>query len=191
MVNKFISKGKQILISPQSTILSAATVIMLMIVASRVLGLVRQRALAYYFTAEELSLFFSAFRLPDLVFEILVFGTFTSAFIPVFTRVLKDSDKEAWKLASSIVNIGLVLFAFAAILIGILAEPVYTFLTPGFNPAEQQVVIQLSRILFLAQGFFVISYVLAGSLESMKRFTVPAMAPIFYNLGIITVTIMF
>jgi putative peptidoglycan lipid II flippase len=191
MVNKFISKGKQILISPQSTILSAATVIMLMIVASRVLGLVRQRALAYYFTAEELSLFFSAFRLPDLIFEILVFGTFTSAFIPVFTRVLKDSDKEAWKLAASIVNLGLVLFAFAAILIGIFAEPVYTFLTPGFNPVEQQVVVQLSRILFLAQGFFVISYVLAGSLESIKRFTIPAMAPIFYNLGIIAVTILF
>ena len=56
---------------------------MVMIVASRILGLVRQRVLANYFAPDELSLFFAAFRLPDTIFEVLVFGTFSSAFIPV------------------------------------------------------------------------------------------------------------
>ena len=62
--------------SPQSSVLSAATIIMIMIIASRALGLVRQRTLAHFFAPNELSLFFAAFRLPDLVFEVLVFGSF-------------------------------------------------------------------------------------------------------------------
>ena len=73
MVGKIISKGKKLIFSAQTSVLSAATIIMLMVVASRVLGLVRQRVLAHFFGAEELSLFFAAFRLPDLVFEVLVF----------------------------------------------------------------------------------------------------------------------
>ncbi len=74
MVSKFIKKGKGIFTAQQSTILSAATIIMMMIVVSRVLGLVRQRTLANFFTPDEISLFFAAFRLPDTIFEVLVFG---------------------------------------------------------------------------------------------------------------------
>src|SRR3989344_8102161 len=96
MVNKILLKGKRFLTSPQDSVLSAATIIMLMVVVSRVLGLVRQRALAHFFVPNDLSLFFAAFRLPDLVFEVLVFGTFSSAFIPVFTRSLKKGEKNAW-----------------------------------------------------------------------------------------------
>ena len=76
MVNKLFNQGKKMLTDPQNSVLSAATVIMFMVVASRVLGLVRQRTLAHFFTPEELSLFFAAFRLPDTIFEVLVFGTF-------------------------------------------------------------------------------------------------------------------
>src|SRR3990167_6462073 len=94
-MNKIIKKGKQIFFSPQSSVISAATTIMLMIVASRILGLVRQRVLAHFFVPEDLSLFFAAFRLPDLIFEVLVFGTFSSAFIPVFTKSLKKGESEA------------------------------------------------------------------------------------------------
>src|SRR4030067_2965461 len=109
-MDKIIKKGKQIFFSPQSSVISAATTIMLMIVASRILGLVRQRVLAHFFVPEDLSLFFAAFRLPDLIFEVLVFGTFSSAFIPVFTRTLKEGRQKAWKIAGTIVNIGLLLF---------------------------------------------------------------------------------
>src|SRR3972149_11241336 len=122
MVNKIINKSKNFLLSPQTTILSAAAIIMIMIIASRVLGLVRQRALAHYFAPEELSLFFAAFRLPDLIFEVLVFGTFSSAFIPVFTRLAGSDEKKAWKLASTIVNIGLIIFIILAVLVGIAAS---------------------------------------------------------------------
>lgn len=189
MVNKLLSKGKKILTSPQSSVLSAATIIMFMVVASRVLGLVRQRTLAHFFAPDELSLFFAAFRLPDLLFEVLVFGTFSSAFIPVFTRSLKKGKKEAWRTSAIVVNLGLLIFISFSVLLGFWADPLYKLFAPGFEIQERARIVELARILFAAQGFFVISYVLTGVLESLRRFLVPALAPLFYNLGIILGTI--
>lgn len=189
MVNRFIARSRKLLSSPQSSVLSAATIIMVMVVASRVLGLVRQRILANFFAPDELSLFFAAFRLPDTLFEVLVFGTFSSAFIPVFTKSLKTGTKYAWGIAGRVVNIGLLIFAFFAVLFSISATKIYSVIAPGFSDAGTQQIASIARILFAAQGFFVISYVLTGVLESLRRFLVPALAPIFYNLGIILGTV--
>src|SRR3970040_1140858 len=114
MMKKIIDRGKKLLFAPQESVLSAATIIMVMVVASRVLGLVRQRTLAHFFAPDELSLFFAAFRLPDLVFEVLVFGTFSSAFIPVFTKALKRGNKDAWEIAGTVTNIGISIFLLFA-----------------------------------------------------------------------------
>jgi len=185
VVNKIISKGKEIFVSPQTGVLSAASVIMLMIIASRFLGLVRQRVLAHFFAPSELSLFFAAFRLPDLVFEVLVFGTFSSAFIPVFTKTLKKGEGLAWSVAASVVNLGLIIFVALSLLISFSASHLYSFFAPGFTGPDRETIVELTRVLFAAQGFFVVSYVLTGVLESLRRFLVPALAPLFYNLGII------
>ncbi len=188
-MKKFLSKSKNIFTSPQSSILSAATLIMFMIIASRILGLVRQRILAHFFLPSELSLFFAAFRLPDLVFEVLVFGTFSSAFIPVFTKSLKKKGGQAWQTASTVVNIGLLLFIVFSVLLGFGADNIYSIFAPGYNSVERAEIVQLVKILFAAQGFFVISYALTGVLESLRRFLIPALAPLFYNLGIILGTL--
>ncbi len=174
---------------PQESVLSAATLIMFMVVASRVLGLIRQRVLAHFFVPDELSLFFAAFRLPDLVFEILVFGTFASAFIPVFTRSLKDGKDKAWETAGIIVNIGLIIFVFFSVILSFNADFIYGILAPGYSGEDREMIVGLARMLFAAQGFFVVSYVLTGVLESLRRFLIPALAPLFYNLGIIFGTV--
>lgn len=189
MVKKIIAKGKRLFAAQQSTVLSAASIIMLMVVASRVLGLVRQRTLAHFFAPNELSLFFAAFRLPDLIFEVLVFGTFSSAFIPVFTKSLKKGNSRAWRTAGMVVNISLILFALFALLAGLFADNIYALFAPGFDPTQRAEIVRVARVLFVAQGFFVVSYVLTGVLESLRRFLVPALAPLFYNLGIIIFTI--
>src|SRR3972149_7791168 len=191
MMKKIIDRGKKLLFAPQESVLSAATIIMVMVVASRVLGLVRQRTLAHFFAPDELSLFFAAFRLPDLVFEVLVFGTFASAFIPVFTKSLKEGEKNAWRTASVVVNIGLSIFLLFSLLLGLSAHSVYGLFAPGFVGPEREKIVELARVLFAAQGFFVVSYVLTGVLESLRRFLIPALAPLFYNLGIIISTIVF
>ncbi len=190
MVKNIIDKGRKIITGPQLTVLSAATIIMVMIVASRILGLVRQRTLAHFFEPSELGLFFAAFRLPDLVFEVLVFGTFSSAFIPVFTRLIKKSKSEAWETAGIIVNLGLIIFVFFSTLLIVVSDKLYGIFTPGYEVVERERTAEIARILFAAQGFFVISYVLTGVLESLKRFLIPALAPLFYNLGIILGTIL-
>jgi putative peptidoglycan lipid II flippase len=188
MVKNILTKGKNLILSPQTSILSAATIIMIMIIASRILGLARQRVLANFFSPNDLSLFFAAFRIPDLIFEVLVFGTFSSAFIPVFTKALKKNERIAWNIASTVINIGIVIFFVFAFLFVIFAQSIYRVITPGFTPDQISRVSEIAKILFIAQGFFVISYVLTGVLESMKHFLVPALAPIFYNLGIILAT---
>ncbi len=188
-MENLIAKGKKIINSQQNSVLSAATLIMIMIAFSMILGLVRQRVLASYFTPDSLSLFFAAFRLPDAIFQILVFGTFSSAFIPVFTKTLKEGDSKAWLLAGKVVSIGLAIFLFAVAVVGIFATKIYSVIAPGYGPVGAAEIAFLARILFAAQGFFVVSYVLTGVLESSRRFLVPALAPIFYNLGIILGTV--
>jgi putative peptidoglycan lipid II flippase len=182
---------KKMFFSKQTSVLSAATLIMVMIIASRVLGLARQRVLANFFDANTLSLFFAAFRLPDTLFEVLVFGTFSSAFVPVFTKSLKIGRKEAWETAAYVTNIGLIIFALMALLIIIFANQLYGVLAPGYPLADRDQIVTLTRVIFAAQGFFVVSYVLTGVLESLRRFLIPALAPLLYNIGIIAGTLIF
>ncbi|MBI3397294.1 murein biosynthesis integral membrane protein MurJ [Candidatus Woesebacteria bacterium] len=189
MVRNILKSGHKFIIEPQNSILSAASVIMIMIIASRILGLVRQRTLTLFFPAGDLSLFFAAFRLPDLIFEVLVYGTFSSAFIPVFSKALKKGDSVAWEVAGRVVNIGLLIFGMFAIVFSIFAPSIYSLLAPGYSVSETKEIANLARLLFAAQGFFIVSYVLTGVLESLRRFFLPALAPIFYNLGIIFGTI--
>jgi putative peptidoglycan lipid II flippase len=176
--------------SEQGSIFSAAFVVMVMIAVSRVLGLVRNRVLAHFFSAETLSVYFAAFRLPEVVFEILIFGALSSAFIPTFTSYLSRREhQEAWYITSVSINIALALFLLTAIPFWIFSRPLYQIVAPGFNSSQVEVVARLARILFLSQGFFILSYFLTAVLESFKRFLVPAIAPLFYNLGIILGTI--
>jgi len=184
-----IAKGKKIINSQQNSVLSAASLIMVMIAVSMVLGLVRQRVLASYFTPDALSIFFAAFRLPDAIFQVLVFGTFSSAFIPVFTKTLREGEVKAWLLAGKVVSIGLAIFLFAVAVFGFGAVKIYSVIAPGYGASGTAEIAFLARILFAAQGFFVVSYVLTGVLESLRRFLIPALAPIFYNLGIIFGTV--
>jgi len=191
MIKKVFNKIKSAFSSKQTSVFSAATIIMIMIVFSRVLGLVRQRVLAHFFEVNDLSLFFAAFRLPDLLFEVLVWGTFSSAFIPVFTKSLQKGRKNAWDIAGSVTNIGFLIFLVLALLIIIFADRLYGIFVPGIQTVDRGQVVLIARILFAAQGFFVVSYVLTAVLESLRRFLIPAIAPLFYNLGIILGTIFF
>lgn len=197
MVNKLISKSKKLLTAPQSSIFSAATIIMVMVMASKFLGFVRQRTLFTFFSPADTDLFLAAFELPDLIFEIFVYGILSAAFIPVFSKYLsRGKEKEAWHVAVSSLNLLLVVFAIFALLVFVFANPLYSLITGGFvkglvgaeggfTDAQVSVVVSISRLLLIAQIFFVMSSFLTGVLESFKRFFIPALAPVLYNLGII------
>lgn len=186
MIKNFLKNGGNFLARSQTSILSAATIIMVMVAVSRILGLIRNRVLANFFPAEVLSPYFAAFRLPEVIFEVLVFGALSSAFIPTFTSYFaKNKEKEAWYIASVSLNFAFLIFFVFSVFVYLFAKPIYQLMAPGFDQSQIELVSRLTRILLFAQGFFVLSYFLTGVLESLRRFLIPAIAPLFYNLGII------
>ena len=171
----------------QNSIGSAALVLVLMVFVSRVLGLVRDRLLSSYFGPEELGVYFAAFRIPNALFELLVMGALTSAFIPVYSRyIAKNNEKDAQILASSLINLSLIVFFFLALPVFFGAEWVSRLMAPGFNVDQIRQMSSYTRFMILFQvGPLLIGNVFTGILQSHNLFLVPAAAPVLYNLGII------
>lgn len=170
----------------QSNILSGATVLMVAVFASRFLGLIRDRLLVQNFDTSQAAIFFAAFRLPDLLFQILIFGSLSVAFIPVFTEIMHKKDEtEAFKFASNILNLSLVLFAAVVIVAIIFVGPLNKIFVPGFSGAQKLLTDQTTQIILVAQLILVIGTFFFGIAHTFQRFIIPALAPIFYNLGII------
>lgn len=175
----------------QEDILSAAFVIAASVALSRFLGLIRYRLLASYF-GEDLKLldsFIAASILPDAIFEVFIFGAIALAFIPVFSQYLsKEKLEKAWNYSSEMISIGLVLFLVVALVIGVFASLIAPIIAPGIiakDPQAKHLIVKLLRIMILAEAFFVVSIFLTGILQSFQRFIVPAVASVFYNVGII------
>lgn len=188
----FIKNGAHhIFNKKQEDILSAAFVIGISVAISRLLGLIRYRMLASYF-GEDIKLldsFIAASILPDAIFEVLIFGTIALAFIPIFSKYLTGkSHQKAWDLSSTMISIGLVIFIFFCTFVAIFANQIAPLIAPGLiskEPETQILIARLMRIMLVSQLFFVISIFLTGILQSYQRFLIPAVASIFYNLGII------
>lgn len=190
-MEKFLNNTKKFIFLKQKDILSSAIVLSLMIIASRVFGFLRYRTLASFFSKEELDLFLASFRLPDFVFEILITGALTSAFIPLFIKYEKNKD-ELSAVISSITNFILSGLAVFIILMFFTASWVVPFLTPGFRDDQIEVVVNLSRLLLLIQlPLLTVGNILSGIAQANKIFIVTAIAPILYNLGIIIGTVFF
>uniref|UniRef100_A0A831YZS6 Probable lipid II flippase MurJ n=1 Tax=candidate division WWE3 bacterium TaxID=2053526 RepID=A0A831YZS6_UNCKA len=185
-------KIRDFLFARQADIFSAAFVLGASVLASRFLGLIRDRVLAHYFGGEEIALYFASFRLPDTLFEILILGALSSAFIPTFiSYISRKKEGEAWQVLGVMLNLSLLIFLVLATAVFAFAVPFSSFLAPGFSPAEVSLMAGLTRVLLAAQGFFVLSFFLTGALKSYQRFWVPALAPIFYNLAIIAGVVFF
>jgi putative peptidoglycan lipid II flippase len=179
-----------------NSITVAAALVALSSLVSRFLGIIRDRILAGNFGAgTTLDIYYAAFRIPDLIFNLVVLGALSAGFIPVFTSLIKNwkdegaqsanHNKEAWFLAGNILNF-LVLGLAVLSVIGMIFAPALTrLITPGFGPEEQAKTAALTRIMFLSPVFLGLSGVLGGILQSFKRFLIYSLAPIFYNLGII------
>jgi len=183
--------GRQI-----NNITVAAALVAFSSLISRLLGIIRDRILAGHFGAgTTLDIYYAAFRIPDLIFNLIVLGALSAGFIPIFTSLIKDwqgnksgqsgANKEAWRLSSNVLNF-LILGLAALSVIGIIFAPILIkLITPGFGPEEQAKTVELTRIMFLSPVFLGLSGILGGILQSFKRFLIYSFAPIFYNLGII------
>lgn len=172
---------------PTQSIVAAAFIISLAGVASRILGLFRDRILASTFGAGDvLDAYYAAFRVPDLIYNLLILGALSAAFIPVFTQLIsKDKEEDAWDLASGVLNIQVIVMGIMVVLLAFFAPWVMKIITPGFSDEKMNLTIVFTRIMFLSPILLGISGIFGGVLVSMKKFLIYSLAPIMYNLGII------
>lgn len=179
--------------SQSQTITSAAIIIGSLSLVSRLFGIFRDRILASEFGAGDiLDVYYAAFRLPDLVFNLLVLGAISAGLIPVFAGLItkkslfsRKRKNEAWQLINSILNLLMVGVIVVCGISFIFAPWLMPLIAPGFSSEKMELVVGLSRIMFLSPIFLGLSAIFGSILQSFKRFFVYSLAPIFYNIGII------
>ncbi len=156
-------------------------------VISRALGLLREAVIAGQFgTGGQASAYAVAFGIPDTLFLLIIGGAVGSAFIPVFTELIgKGKEEQAWRLASTLINASVVLLSLGAIAMSFAAPAlVATVIAPG-NEVDQGLVVELTRILLLSPLLMGLGGWAMGILNARQHFSLPAFAPIAYNLAII------
>ncbi len=160
---------------------------------SRLLGVLRSVAIAHAFgTSPELSAYWVAFRLPDLIFQLLAGATLGSAFIPTFARMLTHKgEEEGWRLASSVLNLVFIATIVFAVLGYFLAPLLVPAMAPGLGQDTgqqhelRQLAIDLTRLMMLSPVLFAASGMFMGILNARHHFLFPAIAPMVYNISII------
>jgi putative peptidoglycan lipid II flippase len=180
-------KMPNLLIRAQNTILSAAFILFISSGANAILGLVKNRLLAGKFgVSEELALFYTADRIPNLIYSVLVVGALSTVFIPIFMEKLKKNRENAFAAASTLINFVLVFFAVLCVISWIFAPLIINVLGVGsFSPEFITLGAKIMRIMLLSQFLLVAGSLASSVLQSYKLFIIPAIAPLAYNLGMI------
>jgi len=177
---------KKILNNESKFIISAALMIGFFSLISRILGLFRNTIFASKFgTGDTIDVYFSAFRIPDLIYNLLIVGAITAVFIPVFFEYSEKSKKEALRLTNVVLNVFVLGVIILAAIVAIFAPQIVSLLVYGFSPEKIQATVDMTRIMLLSPIFLGISSILINYLQANKKFLSFALAPIFYNVGII------
>ncbi len=176
---------ERILNSRAKTITFAAFLVGLSTLVSGLLGILKLRLLASKFNLHDLDSYFAAFRFPDLISATLITGGIIVSFLPLFSQYFQKKDEDAWSLTNNILSISVVIFSFLCGIIWIFAPFFVDIIVPGFTGPQKELAVSLTRIMFISPLIFSISAIFSGVLQYFDRFLVYALAPIFYNFGII------
>jgi len=173
--------GKQIAKSAASV--SAITML------SRVLGYIRDAISAALFGAGMISdAFFVAFRIPNLLRDLMAEGALSSAFIPAFTEYKEKKEQhELWRMANNVLTV-LTIALVVIVLAGIIAAPaIVAVIAPGFTKSLEKfaLTVELTRIMFPFILLVSVSAIFMGMLNTFRKFASPAFAPVMFNVGII------
>ncbi|PIS15309.1 hypothetical protein COT63_00680 [Candidatus Shapirobacteria bacterium CG09_land_8_20_14_0_10_38_17] len=188
MITQVLKKSRKFFSQQQTNIFSAAFTIALAMLGSAILGILRDRFLYARFYAQnpgQLDAYNAAFKLPDVLFQLLITGSLSAAFIPVLSQLLDHNPKKANQVTSTVFNWLIVMFLFLAVIIFIFAQPFSKIITADIGEEQVSLIASLTRLLLIAQFFLLISNLLTGIIHAHQRFILPALSPIVYNLGII------
>jgi len=182
----------------QTTILSAAFIITIFNVISAASGLLKYRVFianfydTAYASSKSLDALIIGTQIPELIFQLIIFGAVSAAFIPVFIDHRKHNEAEAFRITRSVMTLLLLVFLGLSIPAFIFAEPISRWRTgDAFTQEQIDIVVNLTRITLVSNFFFAISSFYGALLQSYQRFLIPALAPVLYNLGILVGVILF
>ena len=192
MVKRFIT-------TRSNSVLSAAMIMAVVGLGSRLLGVLRERLLSARFgVGPEMDAYAAAFRIPDTLFALFVVGAIATAFIPVLADALfgknaADSQNppllntrpEALNIAVSILNSITLVIGILAIGAFFLAPQLVGLIAPGFDYERHDLTVVLLRLMLLQPIILGASTVIGAVLQTYRHFVAFALAPVFYNLGII------
>lgn len=182
-----LQKTLNLLLKRQTNILSAAFVVMGTIALSQVLGLIVKRLLVTTFgLTRVLDIYNQSVRVPDFVFQLLIAGALSSAFIPVFSEYLaKGRQEEARAITTTLMILGVGTFSLFAIGFFLFPQQISHVIAPGYSGSELVLMGQMIQIFVFVQLLFIIGSFLTGILQSYSHFFIPGFAIALYNFGII------
>jgi putative peptidoglycan lipid II flippase len=160
--------------------------------ASRALGWLRVSITTAIFGASpDLDAFYAAFRIPDLVFQLVAAGALGSALVPVVASLLAHDDQaRAWRVVSTVADLMLVGLLVLSLAFAVAAPWLVPLITPGFDVIQTELTIRLTRIMLLGPIFLALGAVASSLLNASGRFGAAALAPVAYNGAIIVAAVL-
>ena len=176
---------------PGGQIAGSAGLVSIATSLSRVGGLVREQLFASLMGAGFYSdAFVVAFRIPNLLRDLLAEGALSTAFVPTFTqRLLHGGRRDAYALGNLVLTTLFVVTGLLALSGIVFAAPIVRLIAPGFaaTPGKLELTVQLTRMLFPFLPLVALAAVLMGMLNAQQRFFVPALAPALFNAAAIAI----
>jgi len=166
----------------------ASMILMGSFIASRVLGLLRTSMFAFVFGPTQISdAYVQAFLIPDTIFNIVAGGALSSAFIPVFIKYMVEEkdEKTAWHIASSALNLAIVIMVALALIVIIFAHQIVPLYNPGATPFEINLIVSLTRIMLLQAIVLGAGVIVTSVLQARQNFLLFAIGTVLYNVGLI------
>ncbi|HEV2465420.1 MAG TPA: murein biosynthesis integral membrane protein MurJ [Acidobacteriaceae bacterium] len=175
--------------SHSHTAFTATLLLMTSVMASRLIGLVKTKYIAFLLgRSAAADAFNAAFQIPDMLSYFLIGGAASITFVTMLTRYRDQGRDREGERAMSVILTTMVLVLGTAIIVAEFAAPALVrLLLHGFenDPSKAALCVLLTRILLPAQLFFLAGGVFAAVLMARKQFAVQAVTPLIYNCGII------
>ncbi len=154
---------------------------------SRVTGFARTWAMAYALGVTVLSASYQvANNIPNMIYELVAGGTLSSVFIPLFIeRMQRDGKDEAWRFASTVLNLTVLALGLVALFGTLWPEPLVRTQTFRISPEKARLAVYLFRFFAVQVVFYGALAIWTGVLNSHRKFLTPAIAPIFNNIVVI------
>lgn len=166
----------------------AAVIMMGSVLLSRITGLLREQVLANFGgTSIEMDAYVTAFLIPELLNHFLAGGLLSTTFIPIFQKhIVAGKRNDAWKSFSNLLSIGTALFVVVIPVAMILTPDLLGVMGSGISdPQVLSLTAKMTRIILPAQILFYIGAFFSAVQMAEQKFFLPALAPLFYNIGII------